>query len=333
MEFLGILSPDDELIGLFPLEVSPRCLHLPVRTLCFWQHDYCHLATPLIHREHIWEVLDTFWRWFESDGLGCRILDTNYLQADGPFHAIWSDFLLGRCTLPLNEHPRGLELRSTDASAYISETLSKKRAHELDRCRRKLAEAGHLEYRELHHPAEAPAWIEQFLTLESSGWKGGPDGDAIAKSPADAEYFRRMTLAGVEAGAVVMAGYWLDGRPVAMKHVMLSLRGGFIFKVAYDESYSRFSPGVNLELDHLRSWHSGQAIDWLDTCAGPRHPLFNLISNGRRMICRTLISNRSRRGDLLLSALPLARCLGRMRPSHIDPPHLRVSTRSQEPRS
>jgi CelD/BcsL family acetyltransferase involved in cellulose biosynthesis len=334
VRFLLIFGPAAKngsvpLWGFFPLEILTKTLHLPVRSLAFWQHKYCHLAAPLIDASHVWEVLEAFWNWFESNPLGCSLLDTNYLPADGPFHAVWSDFILGRTYLPLNEHPRGFQVRTDDAEACISSLLSKKRAHALTRSHHQLGELGRLEYRELHDLSEVDAWTDQFLSLESSGWKSGPEGDAIAKLPEDAAYLRSMTRTGFQQKRVFMNGFFLEGQPIAMKHVLLADQGGFIFKIAYDEKYSKYSPGFNLELEHLRRRHDAPGVQWMDTCAAPRHPLFNLISNSRRVICRSLVSNNSRRGDLLASLLPLFRWASHQIRPNSAPAYLRVSTKSE----
>jgi len=111
LQFLLVFGPaaqngTEELWGLFPLEIQSKTLKLPVRTLAFWQHRYCFLAVPLIHKSHVWPVLEAFWRWFEQNPFQCRILDTNYLLAEGSFHWAWADFAIGRASLALNEYPR-----------------------------------------------------------------------------------------------------------------------------------------------------------------------------------------------------------------------------------
>jgi len=306
--FFGPAAADgvQPLWGLFPIEVQSRCLHLPMRTLAFWQHRYCYLTVPLVHRDHADQVIDAFWRWFEDNPLRCRVLDTNYLSGDGEFHAKWADALIGRYLLVLNEHPRGLQVRATSFAAYVTNQLSKKRYHALRRGQRHLEELGSLLYREVESIADVESWMEQFLFLESKGWKG-QDGGAMATKPGDAEYFRNITYAGFAHGRARLLSLDLNGNPVAMKLVLTSEDGGHIFKIAYDERYSKYSPGVLLELEDLERWHADSKINWIDSCASARHSLYDLISNERRVIRRTLISSGARWGDLFISTLPLLR--------------------------
>lgn len=292
--------------GLFPLELLPKCLHLPIPALAFWQHRYCYLTVPLVHKDYGDQVIDAFWRWFENNPLGCRILDTNYLLGEGAFHAKWADALIGRYLLVLNEYPRGLQVRASSFESYITSQLSKKRYHALRRGQRHLEELGCVAYREVESIRDVEDWIQEFLQLESGGWKGRAGG-AIVIRPRDAEYFRSITYTGFAHNRARLLSLDLNGNPIAMKLVLTSEDGGHIFKIAYDERYSKYSPGVILELEDLERWHGGSQIKWIDSCASARNPLFDLISNERRVIRRTLISNGSRPGDLIVSALPLLR--------------------------
>ena len=56
-------------------------------------------------------------------------------------------------------------------------------------------------------------------------------------------------------------------------------------KIAYDEAYARFSPGVLLELDNLDLLARGD-IDWMDSCAAENHPMIDSLWGERRTIVR-----------------------------------------------
>lgn len=325
VSFLEVVSPRGVLLGLFPLEVRNDCLRLPIRTLSFWKHELCHLTTPLVHADHVWEVLDVFWRWFERDGLGCRVLDTSSLAADGAFHAVWSDFLLGRCWFPLRERAYGLCEPCPGARSGLAETPATEPIDKPDGCRHGLPELSRLEYREVADPAEVAAWTARWLELEAASWKGRARGGAGRQR--EAACFLEMTRAGVEAGGVALAGYYLNGRPLALVQILMNGESDFCFQVLCDERHTSVSPDVGRELQRLRSWYTGWADPALDSRAGARPALFRLASKRCRMISRSLISNRSRRGDFLISALPL---LGWMRGQWPSAPGLPVSARTPE---
>lgn len=331
LRFVLIFGPQNRkgirpLWGFFPLEIRRHLMNLPVRSLAFWQHRWCYLTTPLIAQAHVWPTLETFWRWFSKGQFGCCILDTNHLLADGPFHAVWADFALGRSTFMLGDFPRAFLEPSVPAADYISSVMSNRHFGEFMRLERRLSEMGKLEYRQIENLSEVSSWIDEFLRLEASGWKGGPDGRAFGKRSDDAGCFRALTLDGFARNRAMLISLELDGKPIAMKHNLLSGDGSFAFRIAHDESYAKYSPGVLLELENIRRVCLDPRTRWMDSCAVPRHVMANRIWSERRMIRRTLFSNGSAFGDLLVAIFPLLRWVKkRFRPS-AQAPYLEVST-------
>ncbi|HME05760.1 MAG TPA: GNAT family N-acetyltransferase [Bryobacteraceae bacterium] len=328
--FLLVFGPEDkELWGFIPLEKQSRCLHLPIRNLAFWQHRYCYVTAPLLHASHAREALDAFWRWFETNGVGARVLDTNWLLADGEFHKLWIDFAIGRVSLMLNDFPRALYRSDKPLAEYLSHSVSRKSQLEFQRRERRLAELGALEYRTVNAPCQVDAWLEDFLKLEAAGWKGETGGRAFAAYEPDAEYFRTITREAFRRGRVMLLSLTLDGKPIAMRHTLLAGEGAFAFRTAYDETYAKYSPGTLLELEVMRRLRQNPGVRWMDSCAAPRHVLLNRIWRERRMIRRSLFSNGSIAGDLLLSILPLIRWAGKLVRPNNNPRYLQISTHSQ----
>jgi hypothetical protein len=333
VRFLLVFGPTSKdgtepLWGLFPLELESECLHLPVRAWAFWKHRYCFLSTPLVDAGHIWEVLDSFWRWFETNPQGCCILDTNYLLADGPFHYIWTDFAIGRTQFALLDYPRAFLKPDETLDLYLARSISKKGRDVLARKKRKLSELGKVEYRETETVSDLEQAVEDFLKLEASGWKG-EEGSALARSSDSSAYLQRFAREGFGRSRVSFVSLALDGKPIAMRVNLLSGPGSFTFKIAYDESYSKYSPGMLLEVEYTRQVFKDTRTEWVDSCTTPRHPLHEKVWSDRRMIRRTLFSNGSRKGDFCISAIPFLRFWKNwFRPS-VLPTYLHVSTKRQ----
>jgi CelD/BcsL family acetyltransferase involved in cellulose biosynthesis len=335
LRFLLVSGPVDKqgiepLWGLFPLSIESKCLHLPIRTLAFWQHRNCRLTVPLIDAGHIWEVLDAFWRWFEKNPFKCRVLDTNYLAADGRFHEAWADFAIGRTALMLRDFPRALFVPSASSESYISRAVSKKHSDHFLRQQRRLSELGRLECLQVEDLAQVDAWVDQFLALEAKGWKGEGEGNAFAKNQSDAAYFRNITHEGFKRNRVVLQSLNLNGEMIAMKHNLRSQSGAFVFRITYDETYAKYSPGLLLELENIRSACHGQGLGWMDSCTSPRHPLFNRIWSEHRMIRRTLFSNGSRLGDFWVSIIPLFRWVSSQVRPQPAADYLQISTKGAD---
>ena len=61
-------------------------------------------------------------------------------------------------------------------------------------------------------------------------------------------------------------------------------RGAFSYKIAFDERFARFSPGILIEIDNLRAALADTSLDWSDSCAAPNHPMIDGIWAERRRI-------------------------------------------------
>ncbi len=317
--FVLVYGPDPtrpqgpaRLLGFFPLERVRRYKGLPVSYLRFWQHLYCLLCTPLIRRDAGAQCLDALFRWLAADRRGSRLLQLNLVSADGPFHHLLLDHLNERrlLTYPEETTTRALLRVAADDEAYLASVMSGGSRKELRRQRRRLGELGKLETLALDNEADLDRWVDQFLALEASGWKG-QEGTALGARDADREFFRTAVREAFARGRLMMLGLFLDGRPVALKCNFLMGEGALAFKIAYDESFARFSPGVQLELDNIVAAHGQPGLRWMDSCAVSQHPMINRLWPERRSVQTVVVATGRRGGDLAVSVLPLLRWLRR----------------------
>ncbi len=246
--------------------------------------------------------------------------------ANGRFHEVRADFAIRRSSFLLGDFPRAFLEPFGTAAAFLSRAISKKHLDEFPRLERRLGERGKLAYRQVENLSEVDAWIDEFLLMEANGSKGGAEGKACAKRTEDASYLRAITRDGFLRNRVMLVSLALDGKNIAMKHNVLSGNGGFAFSIAYDDEYRKFSPGVLLEFDNIRRVCGSAAIDWLDSCAVPRHAMAKRVRSERRVIRRTLFSNGSRLGVFFISALPLLRWIRKQVRPQAAGAHLQVST-------
>jgi hypothetical protein len=146
--------------------------------------------------------------------------------------------------------------------------------------------------------------------LEARGWKG-EQGGALASKEEYRRYFLTVAKEAFRRDRLMMFGIRLDNKPVALKCNFRAESGGYAFKIAYDESYSRFSPGFLLEIENIRRLQARPDIEWMDSCAVPAHFMINRLWLDRRTIQTLLVSTGKRPGDLLVSVMPLLRWLNR----------------------
>lgn len=114
-----------------------------------------------------------------------------------------------------------------------------------------------------------------------------------------------MALAAAGRGRRQMLALRLDGRPIAPKMNLLGGAGAFAFKIAFDESFARFSPGVQLELDNVRRAHELPGLLWMDSCAAPNRFVINHLWPDRREMQALFFAACSARVRLAVSLVPL----------------------------
>lgn len=276
------------LIGIAPMAASRGFGRAPVRMASGWGHPNSFLSTLLIAEG----CATAFWlRLLPAIAEGqakAPILCLHGVPADGPMHA----GLIEACRqLALSLSVEGAVTRAMlattmDPDAYWDESVRAKKRKELRRQWSRLNEQGVLTTDHLAAAqdggADAAAWIDEFLRLEASGWKGA-NGSALSSNSDTDGFFRTAMLAAHDAGQMDITALRVDGRAIAMLITLFSGRAGFSFKTAFDEDFARYSPGVLLQRESL-SILSQHRLDWIDSCAAQDHPMIDSLWRERRTV-------------------------------------------------
>ena len=308
---LTISDGDPVLCGVFPLEKKQRYKKLPLAAYSLWQHIYSPLCTPLIGVSRARACIDAFLDWLASQR-ECALMDFNLVSGDGPFHQLLNECLAARNASSLEgaSHNRAVLRPKESADTYLRAAQSSEHRKDLRRKRRRLSELGQLEVTSLEAGGDIDAWVEEFLQLEASGWKG-TSGGAFACIDANRNYFVSITKAAFARDRLIMLAARLDGKPIAMKCNFIAEPGSFAFKIAFDENFAAYSPGVLLEIENIGHFHAQRSVEWMDSCAIPDHPMINRLWLDRRTIKSLLIPTGMKAGELVISTLPLMRSLNR----------------------
>ena len=302
------------LVGLFPLRRVAPTLRMPVTILRPWLDDYCFLGAPLVRTGYERATLDGFFDWFAAHRESAGLFDLRLFPGDGPLHQHVLDVLSARgwLTMVRARWTRAfLRPQHRDADSYLRASLSGKRRKEFRRQRRRLAEHGPVDVVELTAEQSADTLIDVFVDLEASGWKGQAR-TAFREKPADLRFLRQVTDQAHRRGRLMATALRVNGRPVAAKLNLLAKGGAFAFKIAFDEQFARYSPGVLLELDNIERVCADDSIRWMDSCAESGHPMIDHLWTERRTVENLLISSGRRRSDLAMAALPLAKVARRV---------------------
>src|SRR5437588_11552386 len=279
-----IMNLDDGepiLCGVFPVEIKAKYKGLPVANFSLWQHIYCALCTPLIRIGCARECLDAFLDWLAFE-CGSPLMEFNFVSGEGPFHELLSERLVerGYSSLVSETFERAVFRPMRTADEYLHAALSSRHRKDMRRKQKRLSEIGTVSFDQLESHRDAEQWFEEFLALEASSWKG-KQGGAFACDEANRNYFVTIASAALERGALLMSAMRIDGRPIAQKFSFVTGSASFAFKIAYDELYAHFSPGMLLEVENIRRLHDRPDIEWMDSCAAPVH-FINRIWHDRR---------------------------------------------------
>ncbi|HEX8364658.1 MAG TPA: GNAT family N-acetyltransferase [Allosphingosinicella sp.] len=280
---------DGELIGLIPLCVRSSLGRIPARNVQNWRHHNDFLGTPLVRagREaDFWTALLTH---LDGAAWARGFLHLNGLVEDGPVHAglAAAAAALGRPAAVVQRQRRAALASDLSPADYFERTVRKKKRKELKRLAARLGELGSVTSRVLQPGEDWRPWCDAFLALERSGWKGR-NGSALACAPESEAFFRDALAGAAAAGRLQLRSLDLDGRPLAMLVNFLVPPGSFSFKIAFDEEYARFSPGVLIQIDNLDLLARGD-VAWMDSCAAENHPMIDSLWGERRTIVRVSV--------------------------------------------
>lgn len=298
------------LYGLFPLVYDRRFKKIPLGIYSLWHHPYCFLHTPLVRLGCADACFQVVHRWLAQAQPKVHLFHLNHIRGDGPFQQAFQTWATTNDLTPFENdyYQRALLVPGTNAEDYLTATLSHNNLRQLRRQRRRLCEKGNLELQVLQPEEDLQPWLDDFLRLEAAGWKG-QQGTAFANREQERNYFQDIMRAAHENNSLMMLRLVLDGITLACKCNFLGTEGSYAFKITYDESYFRFSPGAQLELDNIRRVHEQPQIRWMDSCAEPQHFMINRLWGQRRTIRSVLLPTRGLTGKMILKLIPTARWL------------------------
>jgi hypothetical protein len=305
-------SMPPKLGALFPLEQRARFRGLPFPHLALWQHLHCFLCTPLLHREHGRACLAAFLGWLAGRSRGGRVIEWGDIAADGPFFELLTAALdeAGGPRHCAHHQKRALLRPRAGGEAYLQESLPGKSRKEFRRLERRMADMGPVEYVEFGPGDDLESWIRAFLAMEGGGWRGA-SGTSLDSTESGRRFLLSVASGVARQGRLMMLGLRAGGRFVALKINLLSGEGSFAFKIAFDEGYSRFSPGTLLELENIRRFHDRPGLRWMDSCADADHFMANRLWLDRRALVTMVTAADGLLERLFVSSLPLLQQLSR----------------------
>jgi CelD/BcsL family acetyltransferase involved in cellulose biosynthesis len=281
---------DGELAGILPLHAPRKYYRWPVPHLASWAHANCFLGAPLVARgleQHFWRALLD---WADEHAGPGLFLHLAQLPLTGVLYEALQQVLheQGRLAATVHREDRAMLASDLSPESYFEASMSGKKRKELRRQFNRLSELGEVAMTRTGGDEHLARWIEQFLALEHSGWKG-TQGSALASHQATTRMFKEALFGAAAQGRLERLTLTLDDEPIAMLANFITAPGAYSYKTAFDERFARYSPGVLVQRENL-ALLSADGIDWCDSCAAADHPMIDHIWRERRPIGRLSIA-------------------------------------------
>jgi CelD/BcsL family acetyltransferase involved in cellulose biosynthesis len=252
------------------------------------------LATPVIDAGCVMQVLAAMLEAIAANRALPNFVMLSEMGDGGPVMTALCNALNARNSDPVffRRIQRPALRTSLDGKAYFAQSISAGSRNKLRRRRRKLASDGAVATTTHTRPEDVRPALEEFLTLEASGWKG-QRGTAILCDQAQTKFTRDFVEALAADGLVTIQALRLDGRAVAARVVLRSGAGAFTWKSTYDEAFRDYSPGVLLLEDFMNAVLSERNVAFVDSCNFgddgyvadfwmERQPIADLLFDARR---------------------------------------------------
>jgi len=268
---------------LLPYSIEKPGFSVGASIIRAWANPFGPLGTPLLDREDAAETLDNMLEALGQPDMGLPgILVLPDMRLDGPVAGLLRAVAMARnLSVVVTDQAQRPFLESTlDANDYLARSVSSHHRREMRRQWRRLSEHGELSYMVARQPEEIRYHLEEFLTLEDTGWKGRRKSSMVADRYRAA--FAREAINGLaETDGVRIHSLALNGEAIASMIVFVSSGEAWTWKTAYNEEWARYSPG-KLLVDRLTEWHLDDFnIRRTDSCAVPDHPIMSRMWSER----------------------------------------------------
>jgi len=287
------------LIGLFPLRAQRHFHGLPVRSLGCWRHRNMLLwGVPLVRAKSAAKCIAAL---LESGR--APLVEFDWISAGGPFYGALVEAAAGcgATWAPSDAYTRAVLLRERDPRPRFNSNMK----NNLRRWQARLAPHGEVTPVRLAPGDDVAAWTEEFMRLETSGWKGRA-GSALACREDDRRFTEQVFAEAHRRGRLAITGLDLDGRPLARHCMLIAGEGAFTYKIAYDETHEKCSPGILGEVDNVRQFMEAPGPRWIDSNTARENTSYGRVWKDRITVQRVAVGTGGA-GRLAVAALPLLR--------------------------
>lgn len=291
---VGDRSPEEpglRLHAVWPVRPLGRRWGVPLRLTMGWMHDLGVFGAPLLDADAPGPALDALLLGLRT--LAGRRLMLTHVPTGGAFAGLLTDTLArgGLRSARFWEHERAFLAPSgaspAERAGYLGH-LSARRRRRLRQARERMGEAGPLVFETVRAPEALAAALDDYVALESRGWKGRA-GTAIGRAPAQLALIRAAVAAFAPEGHARIDRLRRDGHTLAAAVGFVTGGQFWCLKIAFDEEAARDTPGAELLHRLTRDLLADPAIRTADSCAPPGFRLAETFWAERLRLAHVLV--------------------------------------------
>ncbi len=239
-------------IGILPLLERSRVMYgMRVSALELPTHGHMPLSDLIVDTRFVPpDFFLRFDRFLVQEGMAWDVLVLQNVPADSCVLRLLNaaearhvviDWRLYHCIQPQDDYEA------------LARSFASKTRENFRRARRRLAQAGSIEYVSASSGDDLAAAFVAFLDIEASGWKGRDGtGTAIKLDERLRDFYQGIMHAFAPGGGCRINLLKLDGEAIAAQFCLVVDDIIYALKIGYDEAYAKFSPGKILLDEMLR---------------------------------------------------------------------------------
>lgn len=280
-----------QLVGFFPIRIDRRRYGVPFAVMLGWTHPFAPFGTPLVDRDMAEPAIAAWLDHVAQDVALPDLMLFRLIAEAGPFAAALAAVLARRGCEPkaFDRHQRALLLPGDSRADYFQRTMSGKRLRNLRRQRQRLEGLGAVTVAETRSGDALARGLDDFLALEAAGWKGRA-GTATLQNEDVRRFLQQAVLALGSEDKVLTHRLIVDGKAIAATITLKSGNAAWGWKVAYDEAYAEYSPGVLTVAALTESILADPAIVQADSCTTSTDTMAPMLWNERLAMADWLVT-------------------------------------------
>lgn len=272
----SVMSKGKRLVGWLVVHRAHALAGIGFSYLKNWHHLYSYMGHPIVDRENADAALSAIFAHVLSSKDTAGRLMMSHVPGTGPVYEAIKRVVKDNNLLihEIGRHERAAMITDLSGEEYLKTALSSKKRKEFRRLKNRLGDLGELRFETYRAEQDITPWIQDFMDLEVAGWKGRKQ-TAFDNRQDWAAFLKTSTTNLAESGNCKIWRLTLDNKTVAITIAHHAGHQAWLTKIAYDEAYSKFSPGVLLVLEVTRIMADDPLITEFDSLAIPDHPMIN----------------------------------------------------------